>query len=250
MARRILVVDLSASMRRILRTMILATVNDTEVDEASDAREAVNLLQQKNYHVVLFTPESSTQSWFDFLQKSSQAADEKQKTSYVVFTSSRKQDYLQQVKRYGVNELLEIPCTPEAVGELINRTCSTFALRANRRYNFPGTTVAVEQSGRSFQAEVVNFSEGGLLCDLIVPEGFDWSATSVINLGFSIENRIYEVPGIMSALSRLQVVEAQADYAPKRIRLAFRFVSMPRDSSEKLGEVIRLLEKMECFEPV
>lgn len=248
MARKILVLDISASMRRIIRTMILATVNDAQVDEVSDSQSAMSLLQRNKYHVALFTPESADQAWFDFLQKNNQQGDVKQKTTYVVFTSSKKQDYLNEVKRYGVEELLQIPCTPQVVGELITRICSPFAMRATRRYNYPNTSARIEQFGRSFQAEVVNFSEGGMLCDLTVPEGYDWSSTSVLNLGFSINDRMYEVSGVLSALSRLEVVESHSDYTPKRVRLAFRFVSVPQDSTETLTEVIGLVEKMECFE--
>ena len=248
MARKILVLDISASMRRIIKTMILATVNDAEVDEASDSQSAINLLQRKKYHVALFTPESADQAWFDFLQKNIQQGETKQKTTYVVFTSSKKQDYLNEVKHYGVAELLEIPCTPEVVGELITRICNPFAMRASRRYNYSKTSALIEQFGRNFQAEVVNFSDGGMLCDLTVPEGFDWSSTSVINLGFSINDRMYDVSGVLSALSRLEVVESHSDHTPKRIRLAFRFVSVPQDATEILTEVIGLVEKMECFE--
>jgi hypothetical protein len=95
---------------------------------------------------------------------------------------------------------------------------------------------------------VVNFSEGGMLCDLAVPEGYDWSSTSLVNLGFSINDKMYNVNGILSALSRLQVVDSNSDFTPKRVRLAFRFVSVPQDSHEILSQVIVLVEKMECFE--
>lgn len=248
MARKILILDISASMRRIIRTMILATVNDAEVTEASSAQGAIALLQKEPKHAVLFTPESSDQAWYDFMQKSQKDTDEKQKTSYVVFTSSKKQDYLNQVRQYGVEDLLEIPCTPVVVGELINRICNPVAMRAVRRYNFPNTSGVIEQFGRSFHAEVINFSEGGMLCDLAVPEGYDWSSTSLVNLGFSINDAIYNVTGILSALSRLQVVESNSDFTPKRVRLAFRFVSVPQDAAEILSQVTGLVEKMECFE--
>lgn len=248
MSRNVLLLDISASMRRIIRTMILATVNDAEVDEATSCHDAIDLLKKKKYQVVLFTPESSEQKWYDFIQENLKASGEKQKTSFVVFTSSKKQDYLNQVKKYGVEELLEVPCTPDVVGEMIIRICSPFAMRASRRYNYPNTSAAIEQFSRSFPAEVVNFSEGGMLCDLAVPEGFDWSSTSVVNLGFSIDNKIYDVSGILSSLSRLQVVESNSDYTPKRVRLAFRFVSVPQDSAETLTKVITIVEKLECFE--
>lgn len=247
MARKILILDVSASMRRIIRTMILSTVNDAEVDEASSAEKAISQIEEQKHHVVLFTPESSDQTWYDYMRKSRKNAEEK-KTTYVVFTSSKKQDYLNQVRQYGVEDLLEIPCTPVVVGEMITRICSPFAMRAVRRYNYPNTSGVIEQSGRSFHAEVVNFSEGGMLCDLSVPEGYDWSSTSVVNLGFSINDTMYNVTGIQSSLSRLQVVESNSDFTPKRVRLAFRFISVPQDSSETLLRVIALVEKMECFE--
>lgn len=244
MARNIIIMDSSASMRRIIRTMIQATVNDAVVSEAHDAEEAQGLVEDAHYHLVIFSRESSNKKWLEFAQKRL-ALPEGQRTNFILFTSSEKQDYLEELKRYGIEEYFTIPCAPNDLGKIITRLCTHFAMRKARRYSVPDTIASLEQGSNIFSAEVINFSEGGLLCELDAPSQLHWFMPAMIGMEFNLEGAILKVSGLYSVARRLLVVETNADYSPRRIRLACRFINVPEESKKQLAQVFREIEKQE-----
>lgn len=244
MSRNIIVMDSSASMRRIIRTMIQATVNDAVVSEARNAEEAQGLIGDARYHLVIFSRESSNKSWLEFAQKRL-ALPEAQRTSFILFTSSKKQDYFEEIKRYGIQEHIIIPCGPTALGELIIKTCTHFAMRSSRRYSIHDTSASLSQGSNSFTAEVINFSEGGALCELDAPAQLNWFMPLMISVEFNLDGAKLKVSGLYSLARRLSVIESNPDYSPKRIRLACTFVNVPEESKNQLVEVFALIEKQE-----
>ncbi|HSR35999.1 MAG TPA: hypothetical protein VLL73_02375, partial [Desulfurivibrionaceae bacterium] len=116
MARQILVVDQSTSMRRIIKTMILAEINDAVVAESSDVVEAMERLKGKGFHVVLFSKESSTPEWLHFVSRCNQDAC-CEKTAFILFTSSKQKKLPDEFKANGVKEQINVPCSPHDVGE-------------------------------------------------------------------------------------------------------------------------------------
>ena len=246
MARNIIIMDSSASMRRIIRTMIQATVNDAVVSEAQDAAEAQGLIEDAHYHLVIFSKESSGKRWLEFAQKRI-VLPEAQRTNFILFTSSKKQDYFEEIKRYGIQEHIIIPCAPNTLGELISRTCTHFAMRATRRYSVPDAVASLEQGSNSFPAEVINFSEGGLLCELDAPPQLNWFMPAMISMEFYLDGATLKVGGLYSVARRLMVVAANTDYSPSRIRLACRFISVPDESKKQLSHVFGVIEKQEVL---
>ena len=244
MARNIIIMDSSASMRRIIRTMIQATVNDAVVSEAQNAKEAQDLIEDAHYHLVIFSRESSDKKWLEFAQKRL-ALPEAQRTNFILFTSSKKQDYFEEIRRYGIQEHIIIPCAPDALGELITRTCTHFAMRATRRYSIHDTTASLAQGSNSFPAEIINFSEGGALCELDAPAQLNWFMPAMISMEFNLEGGMLKVAELYSVARRLMVVEANSDYSPRRIRLAYRFISVPEESKKQLAQVFGVIEKLE-----
>ncbi|MFA6282507.1 MAG: PilZ domain-containing protein [Desulfurivibrionaceae bacterium] len=244
MARNIIILDSSASMRRIIRTMIQATVNDAVVSEAQDAEEARGLIEDAHYHLVIFSRESSGKKWLEFARKRL-ALPEAQRTNFVLFTSMRKQDYIEEIRRYGIEEYFTIPCAPNVLGELITRLCTPFSMRKARRYSVPDAIASLEQGGNSFPAEIVNFSEGGLLCELDASSQFNWCMPAMIGLELNLEDATLKVAGLYSVVRRLMVVESNTDYSPRRIRLACRFINVPEESKKQLLQVFEVIEKQE-----
>ena len=244
MARNIIIMDSSASMRRIIRTMIQATVNDAIISEAHDAEEAQGLIEDAHYHLVIFSKESSGKKWLEFARKRL-ALPDGQRTNFILFTSSKKQDYFEEIKRYGIQEHIIIPCSPDALGELITRICTHFAMRTTRRYSVHDASASLEQGGNSFPAEVINFSEGGLLCELDAPAQLNWFMPAMLSMEFNIEGATLKVAGLYSVARRLMVVGANTDYSPSRIRLAYRFINVPEESKKQLTQVFGMIEKQE-----
>ncbi|MEW6500523.1 MAG: hypothetical protein ACOY8P_13205 [Thermodesulfobacteriota bacterium] len=244
MARQILVVDQSNSMRRIIKTMILAEINDADVAEAQDVDEAMDRLQGKSFHVVLFSRESSTADWLAYVRKQSAEAC-LEKTAFVVFTSSKQKKLPEEFRANGVKEQIAVPCSPQQLGETINRVCSIFTLRSGRRYSLPGATAILEQGASSTTAELVNFSDGGMLCELAQVGTYSWNAPAMVTLNLPLDGDKLVATGLFSVSTRLTVSESYADHTPKRVRIALRFLAVPVETRKVLDQAFAFIEKQE-----
>ena len=244
MARNIIIMDSSASMRRIIRTRIQVTVSDAVISEAVDAKEAMELIEDARYHLVLFSKESSSEKWLEFAQNRL-CLPEKQRTNFILFTSRQNKAFFDEIKHYGIEEHIVIPCPPNELGALIAKVCAPFAMRGAKRYSIPGSTALLEQGAGSYPAEILNFSEGGLLCDLAAPAQLNWTMPMMISLELKIPKASKKVVGLYSVIRRLQVVDTNPDYSPKTIRLACRYITVPDEGKKQLSAAFRLLDKQE-----
>lgn len=236
MARRIMIVDRSGSLRRILKNMILANINDAEVVEIADADEARERLgSDPGDFLVLFSGESVSDEWLDFVRQSLTCSG-RCPLVFVLFTSRAKQDLLKKVKEAGVKERLAIPCTPESLTEIVNRAYNPLILRDDRRYSIPDTVAAFDQRGQSFRAAVINISKGGMLCEMAYDDAFKWAAPVMVTVTFTAAFLGDQVNagGLYSTVSRLSVQSAYPDFSPKSVRIAMQFITVPPEALKAL----------------
>ena len=246
MPRKIMLVDSSASMRRILRAKILANINDADVNEANDVNEAMKNLAQDDYHVVLFSRESSTDEWLNFIKAKKDNPTGNYPTSFILFTSSTQQEYIDKIKAYGVKDHQLIPCSGRALAATLDRVFNPYDLRSNKRYNLPDTMAILEQGQERMQAEVINISMGGLLCEMNFAPQYNLAAPVMITINFpAMEGEELSAGGAYSVMIRLNVVEANSDYSPKRVRVAYRFAMVPEETKKVFEKVFALVEAQE-----
>ncbi|MDA8164426.1 MAG: response regulator [Desulfobacteraceae bacterium] len=244
MARRILIVDRSATMRRIIRGMILANVNDAEVAEAADAADAWQQLADEDFHLMLFSWEPSGAAWLDFLKRLREKEGDRQ-TAAILLTSSAKRPYVREAVTAGVAEYLVTPFTPAELTGLMNRVCNPVTLRHSRRYSLPDTTALVQQEQKSFQAAVVNISEGGVLCELDYAADYKWTAPAMVSITFRIEGEQITAEDLFALPNRCSIVESNPDFTPRKMKVAYRFFNVPPSAKQVLETVFNMAEIQE-----
>ena len=246
MPRKILIVDQSASIRRILRTMILANINDAEVSEAETSISATALLANDPQHIVLFSWESSNEQWFKFIKQTKSDPDN-HRLNFIVFTSSPDDNRFDKARQAGVGHRLITPCSPEALTDLINRACNPALLRHTRRYNVPDSVANLAQGVASLDATIINISMGGMLCEIPLTEELDWTVPLLASVTFpSGDNgEPVAVANLFSVISSFFVQKRNSDYTPKTIRISMRFLNLPPDAEAKLNSVFSHAEIQE-----
>ena len=241
MARRIIIIDSSKSMRRIIHSLIQSTVDDAIVSEADNVQEAIAFLRDNYYHIVLFSKESSTQDWLEFVKDQSTKTG-RQSTQFVLFTSNKNEAYISEAATYGVKEHLLIPCNANQMEQLITRICSPSFMRMNRRYSHSDANLLIFQKNISIDVGLLNFSSGGMLCELEVMPSFDLTVPFMATIAFDADGEMLEATNLYSTMSRLMVVETNPDFSPKRIRLACRFVVVPDETKNMLMKMFDHIE--------
>jgi CheY-like chemotaxis protein len=244
MARKILIVDNSATMRRIISGMILSGLSDAEIAEARNAYEAWEQLRNQEFHLMLFSWEPSGTAWLNFFMRLGQRPAERRLSS-IILTSGADQPHVREALNAGVSGKLVIPCTQIDLTNIINQVCNPLTLRHTSRYSLPDTTALLQQEGRSYQAAVINVSKGGLLCELEYMEDYKWAAPVTITITFRMDGKQFAAKGLFSLLSRFIIVETNADHSPKKVRVAYRFSKVPPAVQGVLDDVFGVAEELE-----
>ncbi len=243
MARHIMLVEKSLTMRKILQNMILANIGDAIVHEAWSTEEALEQLDKIECNLVLFHIDESTTDWKKLIEKATKG---KKKIPVVALSSTVEGQHIQEAKTAGAQEFLALPCSPEDLVDTINRACNPMKMRFAKRYNIADTTVKIEQGRHVFEAQVVNISQGGLLCDFQFYSDFRFANPAMITLNFLLEGEKICIPGFYSVVSRLSVDESNADFSPRTLRIAYRFINVIQENQSRLEEVFLRAEKSEA----
>jgi len=242
MARNILIVDRSVSMRRIIAAMVQANVNDAVISQASDYDEAARLVKEHGCHVLIATWESSDVRALEFFQAGQGKSPAQPGIPMVVLVAQDQADKLKKVA--GVEQVL-MPCTAEALADAINRACNPVKLRQSKRYSLPDTTAILEQGPEQVTAAVVNISSGGLLCELDYPGNFNFAMSVMVSVIFNLQGEELTAPGLFSAFTGMKVVARNPDHSPQRIPLAFYFINVPKVAAGILARVFVHAEQQE-----
>lgn len=243
MARNILIVDRSVSMRRILAAMVLANVNDAVINQASDYDEAARVVKEQGCHVVIATWESSDVSALEFFQAIQGKPPAWQGIPIVALVAQDQAVTLEKVK--GLVQV-RMPCIAEVLTNAINRACNPLKLRRSKRYSLPDTTAILEQEGSEpLTAAVINLSSGGLLCELEYPGHFNCALPVMVSVSFNLQGEKSAALGLFSAFTGMQVIARNPDHSPQRIRLSFYFITVPKAAASILAHVFVYAEQQE-----
>lgn len=247
MPRKILLVDQSASIRRILRAMIHANFNDAEISEAEDSNTAMDILLAGKQHVVLFSWESSNEQWFDFIGKL-QADPDNRRLNFIVFTSRPDEEHFRVAREAGVSHRLTTPCSPETLTEVVNQACNPALLRNSRRYSIPGSTALLTQGAATLNTTIINISTGGMLCEMPLTEQLNWTLPLLATVNFPAGNgndTPRSAANLFAVISSIFVQKRHSDNTPEIIRVAIRFLSLPTEATETLSLVFDHAEALE-----
>lgn len=220
MVRKILVVDESSTMRRIIHTMILANINDAVVEEVANKSEALTWLASKDCHLILCSLDVVDLRGFELYRE----LQESGKEIPFVMLFAKQEKFLQMAKQHGLAEYLLMPCSAKVLTDTINRVCNPVSLRRSTRYSAQGTTATIEQGRVAVEADVINISEGGVLLEFDHRPELNLTAPVMMAVSFTIEGKKLVAPGLYSTMGNMKVVERHSDLTPKRFRAGFVFV--------------------------
>jgi hypothetical protein len=163
-----------------------------------------------------------------------------------VMLFGKQEKYLKLAKKHGLVEYLVMPCSAKLLTDTINRVCNPASLRRSQRYSAPGTVAVIEQGRLAVAAEVVNISDGGLLCEFDAQPLISLALPVMMTVTFAIEGKEFVARGLYSVMGNMKVVERYSDFTPKRVRAGFVFVvaTEAKPIFEKVFAALEMLAAM------
>ncbi len=237
MVRQILVVHDSEEAISAIQRAINANIVDNGVSvlSAQTIDQAVETVKVFNIHLTLYSPSVSEMSPVDIYHKIQPMADVQ--TVPMVLLTDQPSDQYQDALNGGVSSCLEFPGDLASLAKKVEQICFPQLQRSAARYSIPRTEVTLKQANCQLTGRVFNVSEGGLFCQLTDPKGFDWALPSRLTLTFNIDDEQTLITNIEAVPVNLNVGRLNPDFSPAEIRIAFRFVEVPKDSMHHLVEI-------------
>jgi len=244
MARKILVVNASPVMRTIIRTTIQSNLSDVVVLETKDGQEAVAQIKKEKYDLILSSWEMPVMNGVELFWKIREIP-ERQNIPFVLLTSKQEDEQHSLIKDSGIKYCLPIPFKPQVLVEIINRFCNPISLRTSTRYSIPGTEVEIDQSQKQYLANMVNISEGGMLCEMDFAEAYKIHLPVVITITFPPEFENLVVRGLYATMVNINVLAHGVDHIPEKVRIAYKFILVPYDAQQTIQKVFNLAAEQE-----
>jgi len=170
---------------------------------------------------------------------------ERQNIPFVLLTCKQEDEQHAVIKDSGIKYCLPTPFKPQVLVEIINRFCNPISLRTAPRYSIPGTEVEIDQSQKQYLANMVNISEGGMLCEMDFAEAYKIHLPVVITITFPPDFENLVVRGLYATLVNLNVLAHGVDHIPEKVRIAYKFILVPSDAQQTLKKAFKLASEQE-----
>jgi DNA-binding NarL/FixJ family response regulator len=225
MARHILIVDESGMMRRVLQARILSTIDDAVISEASSIAQAAHVMDTSTVHLILYSWDIQDEMGLQFCKES--AAGRNGGVVPFLFLINDKKEHVAMAYELVGNAYLVMPCSAEELARAIDRVCSPVRLRQAKRYSIGDTRAVIEQRQVQVEAQVMNLSAGGSLCEFDLDPHLNCAFPMIMSIQFGGDEGQETVKELSVVATNMLVITRQNDQTPKRIRMGFKFVHLP-----------------------
>jgi hypothetical protein len=124
---------------------------------------------------------------------------------------------------------------------MIDKATDPRSKRIHTRYSIPDTRAVIRFGDRDIQAEVINISTDGILCELTCPRPSpDLTTAGRMSIHLPAEYGTSVLQDVIVSLLRLTVRSCHHDQSTDRISIAFRFNGM---SEHNIGILESAFEK-------
>jgi CheY-like chemotaxis protein len=247
MSRKIILIDRSPTLGKIIAAKIRAHIGDAVILEANCSEKALHLIKEHRCNLIVYLWDGFEFQGF-MLFETLQRLPPEQQVPFLLLTTSDHQETILQIEKIGISDYLSLPCPPQLFAETLHRVCNPFALRRDRRYAVQDTLFLLEQRGAALQGSVINVSLGGMLCELPYSDQFNWALPATASINFSFRGKNTVAPHLYSVVVHLAVIHRHADFSPRKLRIAFRFLQVPLESRRVMEDVFSQTEELEQTE--
>lgn len=240
--REILLVHDIDIVKEFIKQQLCAELNDIKITETESTSSALAIVREQKFDVVICAEELSGISGQDYFASIKKTALN-EKTAFLMITTSKSPDKLDELKNQGINNFLVTPFSSAELTVKINEICNPKHWRSESRYSIPGTTARIFVNNIEIQANVLNLSKSGLLCDLVYQKDYigflrPGHLSVLLPSDFTI-NQVDNIPGKML---RLDVLNWHEDMTPSHVRTVWSFMKMNEDVQERLEQVLDTAE--------
>jgi response regulator of citrate/malate metabolism len=240
--RKLLIVHDSTVVRNILKGYILSENPDIEVIQANNSMEADEMILNQKFHIIICGQFLKGISGIE-LNTIRNTSQHNASTPFIVFTSSKEQRNINELKENGINHILLTPFQSGILKDLLDKVCDPRKLRSQPRYNVPNIDVSFMVYGEKIHGKAINISKTSILLEAEFKNNYpDLLGPLSISIEFPLEYKSIIINDINCRILNSKVLNWYPNDRPKKLQLVLMFNRMSDECHSKWSEVIDEIE--------
>lgn len=241
--RKLLLIHPSRSARGLIKKYIFSELNDTEIHEAHNGKNGLEMLNAEKFDIILSIDRLKDISIQKFRTELDQTGSNGQKP-LIIITENESENICNVLAESGFERVVPIRIRPSELILKINEACNPRAWRKDTRYHIPNVKVLINTPTAAIEANLINLSMGGLLVEFgtqMPDEIMKGNLNAAMQIPF--ENSIFKIEDLDCKLLRIEIVDWSPDSTPAIMRATFIFKNLATGLKNKLAELIQMAEQ-------
>jgi len=238
MAIRILIVHEYTVIQKIANNYILTEYSDAVVKSFSSTLDAIQELQTEKYDIIFSAMEMPKMDGIAFSEAIQDTINKN--AHFVIMTSNYDEKNIKAYNQLGIYNILSIPFTQPQLTMLIQNIVDPRSKRIHERFVIQNTQVVIPLDKHELKAKLINIGMNGLLCELKLQKDA-LNILSANKLCLKLPETFGNViaKDIVCSLMRVSVTDWDHNHCPITLRIAYRFVDMPKESKQIVQKAIK-----------
>jgi hypothetical protein len=229
----------SRAVRSILRRRALADAPEFFIDEAETEERALAALAECAFDLVLCDETLVGQPGHTWKEQLLEIGCSRTVGFVYLVSEATTETRRKELAALGACAFIDASSSGTDIAFAIASVFDPRHRREHRRVSLPGSRATIRLGSGEFQADIVNFSEAGMLCEFQTPVEFAAILQPAdVRIEFPEPIGPCAINGIRARMLRIYVVSRRADQWPERLRCAWQFFNVPQSSFQQLRGVI------------
>lgn len=246
---KFLVVDDSATLRTLVRKVLVSKFGSKQIFEAGDGAEARKVLEEQSIDIILSDWEMPNVSGDEFLFQVRNSPLWKG-IPFIMMTSHGGRDFIMTAIQNGVTHYLVKPFTAAELEDRVRKSWNGATKRQAERFSaLPPHQLVVKVGGKAFSAQVVNISRLGVQLKMEYAESIKLFGEYQLSLEFDSGpgKQPWAINPLFGTAVRMEADNSNMAITNKMcdVGLTFGANTIDRKVEEKLNELIRWLASFE-----
>lgn len=240
--RNFLTIHSSRSIRAIIKKCILAEFGDVQIMDSDLGQDALNLLSNNSFDLVIGNSDLADMHVADFRMKLKAHGSINRNVECIVLCGEHEET--ERLVEAGFEHIVSMPFNPDAFIHKINQICNPRKRRQTERFHIPNSKAVLNVWGMDAEAKLINISRGGVMLEI----SGDRSELLLQNnprltLKIKHQHGYFTIQDMPVKLSRLNAVGWNENHKPTAMRVAFVFVDLDQASAAELEQVLKMAKE-------
>lgn len=238
--RQLLLVHPSRSIRAVIEKYILAEGGDIEITSCENGENALNVLGEKWFDLVITNNELADMPLHDIKNNFEAHAQNKQ-IGIIALAGGRNPEDSARLVRAGLANFISPPIDPKDLIGKINQICNPRKWRESERFHIPGSEVVISVWGMEAVSSLINISQGGVLVEVSGDRSeLLLQNNPKLDLRIKTPGGYYDIKCLPAKLVRLTAIAWNENYKPNAMQVAYVFLDLESETASELDQIIQL----------